>query len=135
MSAEHSLTLTTDGLHAPSRARAWTSTRLPHLPREITNDVLLVVSELVTNAVQHGHPEIVLSVDIDHARVRIEVSDGNDELPNVAQAEPAVDRPTGRGLLIVAATAADWGVERSPGTPGKSIWAEVTLGTDVGRAR
>jgi anti-sigma regulatory factor (Ser/Thr protein kinase) len=134
VSAEHSLTLT-DGLHAPSRARAWTLTRLADLPREVTDDVLLVVSELVTNAVQHGLPDIVLRVDADSARIRIEVSDGNDELPDIAQAEPAVDRPTGRGLLIVTATAADWGVERTPHVPGKCVWAEVTLGGPAGRGR
>lgn len=126
--AEHTLTLS-DGLHAPSRARAWMSARVPQLPRELLEDLLLVTSELVTNAVQHGRPDIILRLGIDTDRIRVEVSDGNDELPTVSRAEPHTDRPTGRGLLIVAATATDWGVERNANSAGKRVWAELTVGT------
>jgi anti-sigma regulatory factor (Ser/Thr protein kinase) len=126
VSAEHSLTLT-EGLHAPSRARAWISARLGSLPRPVTDDILLIASELVTNAVQHGEPDIVLRLQIDAQNVRIEVSDGNAELPSVSRAEPEIDRPTGRGLLIVAATASDWGVQRNADSAGKCVWAEVQL--------
>jgi anti-sigma regulatory factor (Ser/Thr protein kinase) len=85
---------------------------------------LLIVSELVTNAVRHGRPDIVLSVEMLSDRIRIEVRDGNDAVPTVPAEDPAVDRPTGRGLLIVAATASDWGVV-STGEPGKCVWAEI----------
>jgi anti-sigma regulatory factor (Ser/Thr protein kinase) len=127
VSVEHSLTLT-DGLHAPARARAWIAEHTAHLPAPAVDDALLVASELVTNAVQHGRPDIVLRLGVDATRLRIEVSDGNDALPVVPGVEPEVDRPTGRGLLIVAATAADWGVERNRGTVGKCVWAEVLVG-------
>jgi anti-sigma regulatory factor (Ser/Thr protein kinase) len=123
VSAQHSLTLS-QGLHAPSHARAWTAARIPPPLHSIAEDALLVVSELVTNAVRHGEPEIVLSVDIRADRIRIEVRDGNDALPKVPAMDPAVDRPTGRGLLIVAATASDWGVVKSD-EPGKCVWAEI----------
>jgi anti-sigma regulatory factor (Ser/Thr protein kinase) len=123
VSIQHSLTLS-QGLPAPSHARAWTSARIPPPLRPIAEDALLVVSELVTNAVRHGEPEIVLSVDIGVDRIRIEVRDGNDVVPTVPAEDPAVDRPTGRGLLIVAATASDWGVVRTD-EPGKCVWAEI----------
>ncbi len=125
MSAEQSLTLS-QGLHAPSHARAWLAARISELPRPAAEDALLIVSELVTNAVRHGEPDIVLRVDVTAERIRVEVRDGNDALPLIPAAEPAVDRPTGRGLLIVAATASDWGVIRTD-EPGKRVWAEVRV--------
>jgi anti-sigma regulatory factor (Ser/Thr protein kinase) len=129
VSAEHSLTLI-EGLHAPSHARAWTSERTPQLPRATAEDTLLIVSELVTNAVRHGRPEIVLHLELTGDRVRIEVQDGSDELPLVPADQPAVDRLTGRGLLIVAATASDWGIARLTGRSGKTVWAELRFDPD-----
>lgn len=128
MTAEHSLTLT-EGLRAPSHARAWLSARVPNLPPTVCEDALLITSELVTNAVQHGTPDVVLRLIVDDARLRIEVSDGNATMPTVPAAEPAIDRPTGRGLLIVAATASDWGVERTGDRVGKVVWAEIRIGS------
>jgi anti-sigma regulatory factor (Ser/Thr protein kinase) len=126
VSADHSVTLT-EGLHAPSHARAWVSARTPELPRDAAEDALLIVSELVTNAVRHGRPDVVLHLQVLGDRVRIEVRDGSERLPLIPADRPPVDRPTGRGLLIVAATASDWGISRLPGRPGKSVWAEVRL--------
>jgi anti-sigma regulatory factor (Ser/Thr protein kinase) len=121
-----------DGLQAPAHARAWTSERLPPLPGHITEDALLLVSELVTNAVRHGRPDIEISLVIAADRVRIEVRDGGDALPILPSGQPSIDRPTGRGLLIVAATASDWGIERTPGTAGKTVWAELDATRSAG---
>ena len=114
-----------EGLHAPAEARAWVAGALPLLPTAVTDDVLLVVSELVTNAVRHGGAGIELALTVLPDRVRVAVSDSGATLPVVAPGQPAVDRPTGRGLLIVAATARDWGVDRGGTRPGKTVWAEV----------
>jgi anti-sigma regulatory factor (Ser/Thr protein kinase) len=124
--AEHRLTLSA-GLHAPSHARAWVRARTPQLPHNVREDALLVVSELVTNAVRHGSPEVELCLCLLPDRVRIAVYDGGDALPVVPSANPSIDRPTGRGLLIVAATASDWGVTRSEGRTGKTVWVELPL--------
>lgn len=113
------------GLHAPADARAWIGSRTPPVPDEIIEDTLLVASELVTNAVRHGRPDVSLALGVRPDRVRIEVYDGGDDLPVVPDGHPSVDRPSGRGLLIVAATAADWGVERTSERPGKCVWAEL----------
>lgn len=124
--AEHSLTLT-QGLHAPSHARAWVSARTPQLPQETVEDALLMVSELVTNAVRHGTPDVVLTLELLTDRVRIAVHDAGETLPVIPDGQPSIDRPTGRGLLIVAATASDWGVMRAEGRAGKTVWAELHL--------
>lgn len=122
--SEQRITLA-DGLHAPAQARAWVGARLPAVPRQVREDALLLVSELVTNAVRHGSPDIVVALSVSYDRVRIFVQDGNDALPAVPAVPPSVDRPTGRGLLIVSATAAAWGVERLPVGPGKRVWVEL----------
>ncbi len=122
--SEQRLTLA-EGLQAPAHARAWTARQLPSLPARIVDDALLLVSELVTNAVRHGRPDVIISLSVAPDRIRIGVRDGSETLPVVPSGQPSVDRPTGRGLLIVAATAQDWGVERSRGTIGKTVWAEL----------
>ena len=115
----------TEGLHAPAQARAWLAARLPDASDQVVEDALLLVSELVTNAVRHGRPEIEVGLLTDARRVRVEVRDTGDRLPVVPPGRPSIDRPTGRGLLIVAATAHDWGVVRGPDGAGKTVWAEL----------
>ncbi|MGH8860062.1 MAG: ATP-binding protein [Jatrophihabitantaceae bacterium] len=122
--SEHRVTLT-EGLRAPARARAWIGSRTPRVPDDVRSDILLLVSELVTNAVRHGSPEVVLVLHVLADRVRVEVQDGSDELPVVPARRPSAERPTGRGLLIIAATAVDWGVELRSDRPGKVVWAEL----------
>ena len=127
MTAKQRLTLTRD-VHAPSQARSWVSAQLPHVPADAADDALLIASELVTNALRHGKPEIVLALDLHTDRLRIEVHDAGDELPAMPEPLPESVHTGGRGLLIVAATASDWGVVRVDGRPGKTVWAQVLFG-------
>ncbi|WP_173861588.1 ATP-binding protein [Streptomyces aureus] len=99
--------------------------------------VVLVASELATNAVRHGHVpgrdfRVLLRVtDGPPPVARIEVSDTRAErvpprpgkLPGPG-AEPA---DGGRGLLLVDALADRWGWCPRPGAPGKTVWAECAL--------
>jgi anti-sigma regulatory factor (Ser/Thr protein kinase) len=126
VSVEHSLTLV-EGIHAPSHARAWISARTPDLPQDVVENALLTVSELVTNAVRHGKPDITLSLTVRPPRLRIEVFDAGEDMPILPDHEPRPDRQAGRGLLIVAATAAEWGVLRAIGRRGKAVWAELDI--------
>ncbi len=88
-------------------------------------DLLLVVSELVTNAVVHGAEPIVVTVVRAAERVRVEVTDGlSDASPQNSRAAP--DAETGRGLSVVTRLACAWGWRASPGR-GKTVWAEVPL--------
>jgi two-component sensor histidine kinase len=126
MSGEESVVLDGAGLHAPARARSWISARTLNYASETVQDALLIASELVTNAVRHGAPEIVLGLRQEAGRIVIFVSDGGDGMPILPTWRPPAERTNGRGLLIVAATALEWGVSRRPGQRGKTVWAALS---------
>lgn len=98
----------------------------------LSDDVALLVAELAANAVLHGRVpgrdfELRLTYAYATGMVRIEVSDtheGRPERPAVTAGELAPDADGGRGLLIVEAVAARWGVGDRTG-PGKTVWAET----------
>jgi anti-sigma regulatory factor (Ser/Thr protein kinase) len=85
-------------------------------------DLQLMVSELVTNAVLHGEPDVLFRVFVDaRARVRIEVHDGSAAPPMVRTARQ--QGTSGRGLQLIDAISATWGSRRLPA--GKVVWFEV----------
>ena len=91
----------------------------------VQEDLLLVVSELVTNAVVHGAEPIVVTLVRAPERVRVEVTDGlSDASPHSHRAAPHAE--TGRGLSVVTRLACAWGWRASPGR-GKTVWAELPL--------
>ncbi|CAG6398345.1 helix-turn-helix domain-containing protein [Streptomyces cocklensis] len=97
----------------------------------------LVVSELVTNAVQHAHgPEDTL-VETRFERLRdgglrIEVHDANEDKPELRR--PSADAESGRGLeLVDALTGGRWGVSGREGV-GKVMWAECAADDGSGEA-
>jgi anti-sigma regulatory factor (Ser/Thr protein kinase) len=82
---------------------------------------LLVVTELLSNAVEHADGPRWLSLELGNATVRIEVGDDTPEPPQLQPPEPL--RVRGRGLQLVEAVSSQWGwVEDAPG---KVVWAEV----------
>ena len=94
--------------------------------RDSIDDVVLVASELVGNAVVHaGGPEDDLDVswDIEPSAVVVRVADASATVPELRSADAA--RTGGRGLAIVASIASDWGVHRWP--RGKQVWARVPI--------
>lgn len=96
----------------------------------VLQDLLLIVSELVTNAVRHAallSPEVRVEVAFDAAWVRVAVQDRHPYRPRALQS--AVDdtgRTGGRGLLLVKTLALEAGgscdVDRTP-DGGKVVWA------------
>jgi two-component sensor histidine kinase len=98
-------------------ASAWA--RDHSLPRQKSDDLALIVSELVTNAVRHGAPPFDLELRRDGSVVSGEICDCSPELPTTVD-DP--DECGGYGLLIVSAQAR-WGVERS--NTGKRVWFEI----------
>ncbi|MEU8560566.1 ATP-binding protein [Streptomyces cyaneofuscatus] len=77
------------------------------LPEALVSDVVLAVSELVTNAIVHGEGDVCLQVSVESEEVRVSVSDQSPERAVLVQAEG--DRESGRGVLLVAAFAQAWG--------------------------
>jgi len=82
----------------------------------------LVVSELVTNAIQHAESPIQLRLIRDRTLI-CEVSDGSSTAPHLRRAR-ALDEG-GRGLLLVSQLTERWGTRQTQ--RGKTIWAEQPL--------
>ncbi|MBV7694403.1 ATP-binding protein [Streptomyces sp. TRM70350] len=101
-----------------------------NLAADIAEDVLLVVSELLTNAIVHALPPATLRLSrsqVDRYRaIRVEVTDMG-PVPVAGPSASTVDPDEhGRGLGIVTTLAARCGVRVHSG--GTSRWAELQFG-------
>ncbi|WP_030549300.1 ATP-binding protein [Streptomyces albus] len=90
---------------------------------DLADDGVLVVSELVSNAVRHArsHAIRVTVTRPGPTRVRIGVVDKSARTPVVR--EPGDEDEGGRGLALVGALAEDWGTDTLPW--GKRVWAQL----------
>jgi anti-sigma regulatory factor (Ser/Thr protein kinase) len=88
---------------------------------QVVDDCLLIVSELITNAVRYGGSAYALRLEDREDRLYGEVFDPGDGDP--CPCSPDVNALSGRGLQIVAAIADDWGVTVVDG--GKIVWFSV----------
>lgn len=90
--------------------------------------VVLLVSELVTNAVLHARPPIELSLGVTAETVDVQVRDGDARPLPGAPADSAVPTIGGHGLRIVAQVADTWGCDTfvTGVGDGKIVW--FTLG-------
>ncbi|MFE2110413.1 ATP-binding protein [Kitasatospora sp. NPDC059463] len=111
------------GITAEARAR--TSDWLDDITeRVVVADVLLLVSELVTNAVRHtGEPGSLLLLR-DENLLRIEVTDSSPRPPRPRRPRHPED-VGGLGLFLLGRLARRWGWYRHG--PGKAVWCEVVL--------
>ncbi|UDY25084.1 ATP-binding protein [Nocardioides sp. Kera G14] len=102
-------------------ARAIVRTFGAELADDTMADAELLVSEVVTNAVRHGGPDISLTVEVEGGSVTIGVTDGSNVMPMTGTAVAAT-KASGRGLLLVDQVAAAWGVTTHSGKDGKTVW-------------
>ncbi|HUZ26805.1 MAG TPA: ATP-binding protein [Streptosporangiaceae bacterium] len=117
-----------------ARARHFVARALADCPA--VTDVVLLTSELATNAVQHSASGRggIFAVAISHApgRVRVTVTDGGSaSLPVMAAADEL--STSGRGLILVDCLALRWGytgpaeLARAEGAPAQAtVWFELT---------
>ncbi|MBT2412981.1 ATP-binding protein [Streptomyces sp. ISL-12] len=106
----------------PKAARDWAREHLEslgwtHHRSHTVDDVLLTVSELVTNAHLHAHSAARLVMTWDGRCLHITVHDDDAALPTPR--EPSRDRLGGRGMFLVDALADDW--EARPCPHGKAV--------------
>jgi hypothetical protein len=134
------LLLRYDGTGVRPVRESWTVWRLPeavgHTRRftahtlrswgltEETDTVLLVVSELVTNALVHTEGQVRLDLTLVHDRLRVAVSDSSPRTP-VRSTNISWRATGGRGILLVEALSTAWGTVPLGG--GKQVWSELTV--------
>ncbi|MEU2655320.1 ATP-binding protein [Streptomyces sp. NPDC007325] len=116
------------------RARRWARKRLAGSgigdDEPLAETLVLLISELVTNAVVHtGCPAVLRMLFAAEGGVRVEVADRSDRPPRPRHA--AGEDTNGRGLELVDGLADRWGWQ--PEGAGKRIWCEVDR-TPVGTA-
>ena len=89
----------------------------------VRESALVIVTELVTNAVDHVGAPIELCVTVRRGVLRIEVSDHSRVLP--ARLNQVPDATQGNGLWLVEGLASQWGA--TPTTWGKTVWADLVV--------
>lgn len=116
------------GIDAAATARYTVTDGLgSEVSQRTIEDVLLVISELVTNAVRHAGADtagetIEVTVRSSGEAIRIEVVDF------APATEPRLRRdndPGGMGLVVVSGLCPQWGTEQEEGR--KTVWAEYPL--------
>jgi len=112
-----------------SRARAFVSShlQLDGVP-QLEDDVLLVVSELVTNAITHARTQVTVILERSGPSVVLTVCDLSPSVPVMLPADEMAGG--GRGLMIVDVLSGDWGVRAGP-SGSKAVWASFEVEDDV----
>ncbi|MFH8798476.1 SpoIIE family protein phosphatase [Streptomyces sp. NPDC017936] len=133
------LLLRYDGMAVRPLREGWTVWRVPEAARHarrfsrrtlrswgISDDVmdaaLLVVSELVTNALVHTDGRVRLDLALINHRLRVAVTDASPRTP-VKPTDLGWEATGGRGILLVEAVSDAWGT--LPVSGGKQVWSEL----------
>ncbi len=109
-----------------ARCRDFARKALAHLQADALDPINLMLSELATNCIRFTPGDFVVSIDDMVEQIRVEVADSGGGVPSVRS--PSAAEPSGRGLMIVQAMSADWGVDRNADDSGKTVWFVVSLG-------
>ncbi|MER7763932.1 ATP-binding protein [Streptomyces sp. NPDC097619] len=88
----------------------------------VVEDVLLLVSEVVTNACLHAGGPTELVLRHGPTGLRVEVTDHSTTAPRMRRGQDAA-QPGGHGLVVLGRLARSWGW--APAPVGKTVWLEV----------
>ncbi|WP_177235188.1 SpoIIE family protein phosphatase [Streptomyces sp. MUSC 14] len=131
-----------DGMAVRPLRESWTVWRVPEAVRharrftrrtlrtwgvspDTLDAALLVVSELVTNALVHTDGQVRLDLSLVNHRLRLAVADASPRSP-VKPTSIGWEATGGRGILLVEAVSAAWGTV--PVSGGKQVWADLVPG-------
>lgn len=123
----HALMIEPDfGGIAPARKWAASHLRAAGIDGHVFDVLILLVSEVVTNAIAHAVPPVSLHLTLDDEQARVEVYDCAREVPVVRS--PGPSEGGGRGVGLVDQLATDWGtVQLDAHDPLKLVWFELDL--------
>lgn len=107
-------------------SRACRNWNVPH----IADDAELVITELVENAIRHTGTPCDVDIELSEGRLRITTHDGSTVPPR--RRYPGLDRPGGRGLLLIEKLCQDWGFDILD--DGKRVWAVLFAGEPASAA-
>jgi anti-sigma regulatory factor (Ser/Thr protein kinase) len=106
-------------------ARHFVRDALSASDHQVRDTILLLTSELATNAVLHAGSKFEVAIEsLENGSVRVAVTDDDPKVPQPGAAPP--DGLTGRGLDVVDALASAWGVDSHRHR--KVVWFEVRPG-------
>jgi two-component sensor histidine kinase len=115
---------------APARRWAREKFEAAGVEPQVRDLLVLLVSEVVTNAVEHAAPPLLLRIDVTADGTRVEVKDRARKLPILRDPEPT--ESGGRGIRFVNDLATRWGTEPPLGPDGlKTVWFEVAHPVDA----
>lgn len=93
----------------------------------LVDDLTLVVSELITNAIVHakGGREVWLNFELNQTTLRIEIRDSGQTFDFLFVDQPDLENESGRGIAIITELADKYGMDEH--AAGKTVWAEFSL--------
>lgn len=107
---------------APAEARRAVESLGAPVTGDRLDDVRLLVTELVTNAIRHAHGRVDLEVQTVSGYIRVEVTDSGPGFDPKDRPELDLESMGGRGLYLVERIADRWGVENGDRTV---VWFEI----------
>ncbi len=118
-------------------ARRWVDDVLEccEVDDEQRRTAMLLTSEILTNALEHGQAPVTATVEVDDRRLRVGVRDGSTQVPELRSPEP--HDLSGRGVLFLERLASRWGVDQhvaaavgrhADAAEGKTVWFEIDRG-------
>ena len=108
---------------APANGREVVSRFAGRVPYRVLADARLLISELITNSVRHGHPPeetVEVTAECGERVLSVHVLDRGPGFDPTARYGPPYD--TGWGLRLLASLSSEWGVDPGPGNRGSDAW-------------